>query len=1066
MDEKKRDARIDISKILFQLIVALICFIPMSAFALGVGQVKVLSALNQPLNAEIPLLAATAEDLAGLNVKVSSQTFEGVGGADAEFNHAIESRGNNHFIRITSRQAIREPLLNFLLEVEWPKGRLLREFAILLNPPGFVTRSEPEIAPPAIPPTPEKAPSKRTRPPSSSRVAQVAQPSEPAARQQPDPEPVTGTDTSSTTFSGTYGPVRRGETLWVIAERVRPDSSVSVSRMMQALLQNNRQAFVTNNANTLMAGATLRIPVIDGLASTYQNNPVSLESSTSDVSRISAESEQNETAAVSSSDNNTQVVNLSSSESVVPSDGEVLESDFQISLNEDRLDLGLVDLDVLRDRIKDRIQEANDEDRPLTEFLPEESSDEDTLLVTDETVQATEDDSETASDELTSMSSSETTSPEMATPEMNESMAGSEETSDTTTGVALSEQPAETPDASTENTSESQMAQDSAQNDSAQDSASTQDSAQNNTNTATTSAISSTEMTAEPSQESSTTTTIEDAGSSTAANEEVNTEDDNNSGQQEIAVIENGSDTSATTTETTADTGDLQQDIALDTAETGSSDWMGKFIQFTNDPLGALGDFSSTFDDPIMLPAIGGGVVLLLLLLWLLLRRSKKSETGEDDEDLAFEPIVQIPSDNDQDRMSFDDQQDDLSSDEATQPSQPRPFRPATNPIERVDLLLAVGNYREAENVARLALADDANNADLLAKMLDIHYAAGNAEKFQEDAETLRKNIEDEDSDPRWRSALEMGRQLCPDHPLFSESGADTMVLNPDDEDSGLLTGDDDDDFDNHRTSAIESSVLRAHNLSEGFNTSGPDDTESTLLMDADEDIGLSGEPTSSGDASLPDESSDNILDFESGLDFSDAGSQDTGHSITDNLPDTDETAIDDFQGLDFDFDSLDDKESNEADDVPASTASLEDDQFSDSLDFESLLPDSPQQENTNTAQSDTTDDDDIESSIQGLEFSFEEVSTDNDNTVDDLNLGDFNLDSIGTDDDSSSGLIFDDETLVDSGDNVETKLELAAAYLDMDDAEGARSLLEEVAQEGDSQQQQRAQEMLERLPG
>jgi pilus assembly protein FimV len=48
----------------------------------------------------------------------------------------------------------------------------------------------------------------------------------------------------------------------------------------------------------------------------------------------------------------------------------------------------------------------------------------------------------------------------------------------------------------------------------------------------------------------------------------------------------------------------------------------------------------------------------------------------------------------------------------------------------------------------------------------------------------------------------------------------------------------------------------------------------------------------------------------------------------------------------------------------------------------------------------------------------------------------------------------------------VGTKLDLARAYVDMGDPSGARSILEEVLQEGDQQQRQQAQQLLDTLPG
>ena len=48
----------------------------------------------------------------------------------------------------------------------------------------------------------------------------------------------------------------------------------------------------------------------------------------------------------------------------------------------------------------------------------------------------------------------------------------------------------------------------------------------------------------------------------------------------------------------------------------------------------------------------------------------------------------------------------------------------------------------------------------------------------------------------------------------------------------------------------------------------------------------------------------------------------------------------------------------------------------------------------------------------------------------------------------------------------VGTKLDLARAYVDMGDPAGARSILEEVLDEGDDSQRQQAQHLLDSLPG
>ena len=58
----------------------------------------------------------------------------------------------------------------------------------------------------------------------------------------------------------THGPVTATDTLWSLAERFRPDETVSVQRMMLALLEANPDAFTIQNVNALKVGAVLRIP--------------------------------------------------------------------------------------------------------------------------------------------------------------------------------------------------------------------------------------------------------------------------------------------------------------------------------------------------------------------------------------------------------------------------------------------------------------------------------------------------------------------------------------------------------------------------------------------------------------------------------------------------------------------------------------------------------------------------------------------------------------------------------------------------------------------------------------
>ncbi|QGP59395.1 FimV/HubP family polar landmark protein [Piscirickettsia salmonis] len=75
-------------------------------------------------------------------------------------------------------------------------------------------------------------------------------------------------------FAYQYGPVKPGETLWSIAKKVRPNTSVSITKMMQMIQKNNPHAFNNNSASSLMENTTLIIPAI---ATTKQLKPEQLQ---------------------------------------------------------------------------------------------------------------------------------------------------------------------------------------------------------------------------------------------------------------------------------------------------------------------------------------------------------------------------------------------------------------------------------------------------------------------------------------------------------------------------------------------------------------------------------------------------------------------------------------------------------------------------------------------------------------------------------------------------------------------------------------------------------------------
>ena len=215
--------------------------------ALGMGGIKVNSALNQPLDAEIELVAlrgTTIDEIRASMAKDEEFQKAGIERVHAlnGLNFIIEGRGADAIVRLKSNDVIREPFLNFVVEVNWPNGRLLREYTVLLDPPTFASAPV------------QRAPVARPDAPVSNTGTVTTRPT-PAAR-----EP-SGQYTGSS-----YGPIGSNDTLWSIATRARPNDSVSIHQTLAAIFKANPQAFGNNNPNVLLQGETLRIPSAEEIA--------------------------------------------------------------------------------------------------------------------------------------------------------------------------------------------------------------------------------------------------------------------------------------------------------------------------------------------------------------------------------------------------------------------------------------------------------------------------------------------------------------------------------------------------------------------------------------------------------------------------------------------------------------------------------------------------------------------------------------------------------------------------------------------------------------------------------
>ena len=246
---------------------------PSLSWALGLGEIHLNSALNEPMNAEIDLLAATPDELSALRATLAGrEAFTRYGIDKPPFLSSLtfkvgKGKDGRDVLLVRSVDAIPEPFVTFLVEVNWARGRLMREYTVLLDPPVYTPGESASSAAPVAAPTTAAAaaaapsaapPVRRTAPP-------VAPPSESG-----------GAPTSSMGSAAANGiRVGRGDTLIQIARSLQPRSAspADVDQTMIALYRSNPGAF-GGNINVLHEGAILRVPGADQIAALNQRQAV------------------------------------------------------------------------------------------------------------------------------------------------------------------------------------------------------------------------------------------------------------------------------------------------------------------------------------------------------------------------------------------------------------------------------------------------------------------------------------------------------------------------------------------------------------------------------------------------------------------------------------------------------------------------------------------------------------------------------------------------------------------------------------------------------------------------
>lgn len=1146
------------NKILKALLV-LILVMPLNLWALGLGELTVYSTLNQPLDAEIELTNTRPSEVEKLIVKLGgAQEFVR---ANIErpffltklnFTTEIKSDGRA-VVKINSKEPIREPFLNFLIDAEWPQGRLLREYTILLDPPSF--SQETSMAESVVPesvagfdqgskiierPLDGVDDSSHQLPAEMVEAQHLATAQQPASelsaqdlawQQEVPPTAVAGEipdlaislddsvpytvdsilnadeailtaeneallrDSNEYIYRDKSAPaevaskpsepalaiattaaaadeytIRKGDYLMAIANRFKP-AGVNANQAMVAILKQNPHAFINGNVNLIKAGAKLQIPSGqqmqayskgNALAKVVEHNSLWREYRQKMAASYSPDTQQ---ATATTAAKPTEQAAPVSTEPVATTDDSV-----QLSLLKPDLQAGSeagVDSGVGQQQALTNSLNLAREELSASELKKQDLS---------EQIQELESISVAAKGVLELKSKKLAQLQQLS----SESAAGDLETTD----VALLEQPLDDQAMIDELGADEQYMSEDAQ--------------------------AATELGDEITDDE---LILDDAGNVIVAPQQP-------AAPQQPPVVETEPEP---TLSRPAGVGGFIFDFLPAPMQTMLHPYLSGslpmivlgiilalalFLLFKDkilakakdEPLRPL-DAESTMRFDVEDKAVKKNS-LLDKIKALFNKKDKSSAAVED----VFEPGDDFDSSGFDDPVATDLEQEipDLGLDAATagtaEPS-PSPLAAtqtssadvgedddqSDDTTAEADVYLAYGLYDQAEDLLKQAIAQNPQNIAYQGKLIETYFNSGKKDELIAQAQQLKEIVGDRTSSV-WNKAVVLGKEIAPENPLFSGetasgSAADYEVEKPieADIDLGADDGDSSPDFD---LSADSQDI----------------DLESASIESSDVTSDIA--PLLSDDGKDEFDLSDVASELEAD-DLSAADSLDDGINIELDIPGEESaaaaddymaTAIDDIGATDSQFEATDSEQQDDISfdftEADSSDDGLDIDAAA-SLDFDDAVLDSQAVEEVNLE-----DDEELLSIQDDLETLSSLTFEDSDLDDEDSPLSDFSSPELdlpaddggsmesGVLDDSmfddtdgtslidetmmdSSGLNFadgDDEEVPDSLDEVGTKLDLAKAYIDMEDKEGARMSLEEVLEDGNEAQKEEAQSLLDSL--
>ena len=967
------------------------------AHALGLGDISSKSALNQQFDANIDLLSVAAGELDSIRVRLASvESFERAGLERPFFLTLLKFRpdtldNGKTVIRVSSDFPIREPFLNFLVEVNWPRGKLVREYTVLLDPPTTTKRRAPQV---------QTAPARvETSAPAPQRIPEPAQAQQVGERE--------------------YGPIKANETLWGIAKGLRP-RGVSMAQMLIALQQANPQAFINGNINQLRVGQILRVPDTEEILQiSRQEAQASYRSQQDDwvnqrAGKLQQQASEQSAASAQAagSDAETQA-ELRIATARPEGDSE------KVGAGEDRGDetVDAIERELLVAR------ENAETSRLETESLRNEIGDLEQRLQDMQRLLSLKD------EQLARLQDNVATEGREATPDLDpleQALRDAQAVAQGEDATASSEEPG----SATEQTSEASVAEGTTTPMASQTESAEASEAQ---------AVTEQKTEQKPASEAA-------AGPEAAKYPILNTYLVQQEGAPEqpqatpagasepepqvkypimnsYLIREEGQASSVAQPQPApevaepASVAEAPAQPSTPVQEKPEPETQQPATPAADEPkdeVRAEGDFITD-----NLPWLAGGGALLVILLLLLLGRkgSKKPDELPVASDQPEESILTAGAETDLDMEAGEESASgaDTSFLSEFSPSDINALRDDTGEVDAVseaDVYIAYGRYQQAEDLLRQAMERDPERLALKHKLLEVFYATRNKEAFVGLAQDLQDAGQDIADEEAWSRAKDMGRELDDSNPLFDKS---------DDEGQGV-------DVDSFAQAAEADTAP----VDEDFNL---------------DDLDLDSLASELNSPDAVDEMSELNLD---GMD------QDLDKAIEESQP------ADELDSLELE---LPEAETKVTEDVKVS-------EQADDLDLEG---ESVLSVDDLEAQLDELSD------LSVLDTDLSEMSADvaaaepvdELNTVDDA-LEDETLDQpISLDDAFESDELDDAQEVVEldespatpvDEDAVATKLDLARAYLEMGDGEGARSILEEVQKEGTESQKDEAGKMLDSI--